>query len=130
MRGVYQRIMVTEAEVFDGWEETEWIEEAGGYDDTDFHSLVKTMAERLHNLDERFDFDFVGVLEDAVDGAFVQLYLGESIWLSHYVETKHLTDDRSVAGRAGAMAIVSALLYEHNQLLEFAAKKGLEPRSI
>lgn len=118
-------VMLTEAQVFDDWEEVEWIEEAGDYLTGDFESLVEAMAERMHELDERFYFHWVGVLEHGVDGAMVELYLGDTVYLRRYVELKHLTDDREATGRAQALAIVSALSYEHGVLIQFVNKHAI-----
>lgn len=106
-------------------------EQFGGYPGMDTLAEVRDVATAIRETGgHRLTVSPIHDGDGAVDAFMVEAYMDESVYLSKFVEWKHITDDREATGLFAALGIAHALIGEFNHLADYAIKKGLAPHPL
>lgn len=118
------------------------LEQFSGYYGFDAHYELSLVADVLYAASEReltargeterrggFAFGFQSSYDGEITGATVSVYLGYGAdsYLTKFVDTKHLTTDRSATGVRAAIAYAEALDNTYRILLARARDNGVLP---
>lgn len=101
------------------------------YSSFTFESQVQAVATAIQTIHEErgetfaFTFSWDGELEGGVNGGLVQVYIGDFVYLTRFVDLKNLTNDREATGKAQAYAIRDALVDAYDDVLAFIGRQNI-----